>query len=34
MGLFPQQFEYYDSIFFRKQKNIVIFPDQTSTKQF
>lgn len=34
MGLFAQQFEYYDSIFFRKLKEIVIFLDQTSTEQF
>lgn len=34
MGLFAQQFECYDSIFFRKRKEKVIFPDQTSTKQF
>ena len=34
MGLFAQEFEYSDSIFFRKLKEIVIFPDQTSTKRF
>lgn len=34
MGLFAQHFEYYDSSFFRKLKETVIFPDQTSTKPF